>query len=94
MNKGGKVVGDKMSAQSIFDTVRHYGLAMGSPTVSCHNLRRSYARLAHDGKAPLEQIQSSLGHQSILVTQSYVGVLQNLTDAPCDHLGIKLPSST
>jgi site-specific recombinase XerD len=94
MNKGGKVVGDKMSAQSIFDTVKHYGLAMGSKTVSCHNLRRSYARLAHDGKAPLEQIQTSLGHQSILVTQSYVGVLQDLTKAPCDYLNIKMRDST
>src|SRR5205085_6861899 len=91
MNKGGKVVGEKMSAQSIFDVVKGYGTEMGSKTISPHNLRRSYARLSHDGKAPLEQIQTSLGHLSILVTQSYVGVLQDLTDAPCDHLGIKLP---
>ena len=90
MNRGGKVVGDKMSAQSIFDVVKQYGAEIGSKSTSPHNLRRSFARLAHNGKASLEQIQTSLGHGSILVTQSYVGILQDLTDAPCDHLGIKL----
>ena len=32
----------------------------------------------------------ALGHESILTTERYLGVRQSLTDAPCDHLGIKL----
>ena len=41
------------------------------------------------GRAPLEQIQISLGHASIQTTERYLGVEQDLTDAPCDHLGIR-----
>jgi hypothetical protein len=39
--------------------------------------------------SPLEQIQLSLGHESILTTERYLGVRQSLTDAPCDHLGVE-----
>ena len=39
---------------------------------------------------PLNQIQLSLGHASILTTERYLGVRQDLHDAPCDHLGIRL----
>jgi hypothetical protein len=38
--------------------------------------------------AKLEQIQICLGHASIQTTERYLGVEQDLTDAPCDHLGI------
>jgi integrase len=54
-----------------------------------HDLRRSYAKLAHKGRAALEQIQLSLGHASIVTTERYLGVRQDLIDAPCDHLGIR-----
>jgi hypothetical protein len=36
------------------------------------------------------RFQLSLGHVSIQTTERYLGVSQDLTDAPCDHLGIKL----
>jgi site-specific recombinase XerD len=36
----------------------------------------------------LEQIQLSLGHASVVTTEIYLGVKQNLHDAPCDHLGL------
>jgi integrase len=54
-----------------------------------HDLRRSFAKLAHTGHAPLEQIQLSLGHASVVTTEIYLGVKQNLQDAPCDRLGIR-----
>jgi site-specific recombinase XerD len=47
----------------------------------------TFAKLAHRAGAPLEQIQLSLGHASIQTTERYLGVAQNLTDVPCDHLG-------
>ena len=53
-----------------------------------HDLRSSFAKLAHVGRAPLEQIQLSLGHASVVTTEIYLGVKQNLHDAPCDRLGI------
>lgn len=44
--------------------------------------------LAHKGNAALEQIQLSLGHASVVTTERYLGVRQNLHDAPCDYLGL------
>jgi hypothetical protein len=40
--------------------------------------------------ARLEQIQLSLGHASIRTTERYLVVEQDLTDAPCDRLGLRL----
>ena len=40
--------------------------------------------------AVVEQIQLSLGHASIRTTERYLGVEQDLTDAPCDRLGLRL----
>jgi integrase/recombinase XerD len=60
-----------------------------APRFAPHDLRRSFAKLAHKGRAPLEQIQICLGHASIQTTERYLGVEQDLTDAPCDHLGIR-----
>ncbi len=42
------------------------------------------------GGAKLEQIQMSLGYASIQTTERYLGVKQDLADAPCDRLGLKL----
>jgi len=51
---------------------------------------RTFANLAHISHAALEQIQLSLGHASILTTERYLGIRQNLADAPCDHLGLDI----
>jgi integrase len=47
--------------------------------------------LVQQAGARLEQIQLSLGHQSIQTTQRYVGVELDLQDAPCHHLGLRMP---
>ena len=44
------------------------------------------------GRAALEQIQITLGHASIQTTERYLGVRRDLSDAPCDHLGLDLGS--
>lgn len=86
------VLQPSLSPQAVYLIVRHYTRLLGLP-IAPHDLRRTFARLAHNGKAPLEQIQISLGHDSILTTERYLGTRQNLTDAPCDRLGICLESS-
>jgi len=55
-----------------------------------HDLRRTFAKLAHKGGAPIDQIQLSLGHSSVQTTERYLGVDQDLTTAPCDVLGLRL----
>ena len=46
------------------------------------------AKIAHQGRAPHEQIQISLGHASIQTTERCLSLKQNLHDAPCDRLGL------
>jgi len=67
-----------------------FSIAMGFGKIAPHDLRRTFAKLAHKGGSALDQIQLSLGHGSIQTTQRYLGVEQDLTDAPCDRLGLRL----
>jgi len=76
--------------QNIMEAVLKYGRHIGVPHLAPHDLRRTFAKLAHKGRAALEQIQLSLGHASIVTTERYLGVRQDLHDAPCDRLGIRL----
>jgi site-specific recombinase XerD len=86
ISQGGEV-GSGLTAQAVYLIVRGYAARIGIQ-LAPHDLRRTFAQLAHRGHSPLEQIQLSLGHDSILTTERYLGVRQNLADAPCDHLGI------
>ena len=88
VSKGGLVGAGPVTAQAVFETVIRYARLAGLGKVTPHDLRRTFAKLAHQGRAPLEQIQISLGHASIQTTERYLGLSQNLHDAPCDRLGI------
>ena len=88
MDKAGLVIGKSLTARAIFEIVRGAGAKIGVANLAPHDLRRTFAKLAHQGKAALEQIQPSLGHASVTTTERYLGVRQDLTDAPCDHLGL------
>jgi integrase len=90
IHKGGHITREAMTPQAIRDVIKLYGAGIGVPELAAHDLRRTYAKLAHKGGAGLDQIQLSLGHLSIKTTERYLGVSQNLTDAPGDHLGLTL----
>jgi site-specific recombinase XerD len=75
--------------QAVADVVRLYSAQAGTP-IAAHDVRRTFAKLAHKGSGKLDQIQLSLGHASIQTTERYLGVTQDLQDAPCDHLGLRL----
>jgi integrase len=89
VNKGGKVAAGPMTAQAIYNAVSEYAAELGV-TVHPHDLRRTFAKLAHKGNAPIEQIQLSLGHSSVQTTERYLGVTQDLHSAPCDVLGLRV----
>jgi site-specific recombinase XerD len=90
INKGGRSTGERMTEQAIYNLVTQYAESLGIPNLAPHDLRRTFAKLAHKGGAGLDQIQLSLGHGSIQTTERYLGTEQDLTDAPCDHLGLRL----
>ena len=89
LRRGDNLQSSGMTSQAIFDVVRGYAAQLGVD-VRPHDLRRTFAKLAHKGDAPVEQIQLSLGHSSIQTTERYIGVQQDLSSAPCDALGLKL----
>ena len=92
VNKGDRIMGDSITPQAIRNIVAYYAEELKHTGVAPHDLRRTFAKLAYKGGAALDQIQLSLGHESIQTTENYLGVEQDLTDAPCDHLGIRLSS--
>jgi site-specific recombinase XerD len=86
VNRGDNITGDSLTSQGIWRCVEKYS------NVAPHDLRRTYAKLAHKGGAKLDQIQLSLGHASLTTTERYLGVQQDLHDAPCDFLKLDLSS--
>jgi len=93
INRGGRLTHESLTDKCVWFILRKYTAALGLAQIAPHDLRRSYAKLAHQGHAPIEQIQLSLGHESIQTTERYLGVKQDLGDAPCDRLGLKLNKS-
>ena len=81
---------ERMTEQAFYNVVSENAEALGFGHIAPHDLRRTFAKLAHQGGSALDQIQLSLGHSSIQTTERYLGVEQDLTDAPCDHLGLRL----
>ena len=85
-----ELTNERLLPQNIMELVKRYSAKVGIPEIAPHDLRRTFAKLAHKGRSGVEQIQLSLGHSSLLTTEQYLGVQQDLTDAPCDHLGLRL----
>jgi site-specific recombinase XerD len=90
VNKADRLVGEGITPQAIYNVIVGYADVLKNQGVAPHDLRRTFAKLAHKGGSAIDQIQLSLGHESIQTTEEYLGVEQDLTDAPCDHLGLRL----
>jgi len=79
-----------LTEQTIYNIVIGYAEKLEKQGIAPHDLQRTFAKLAHKGGLPIDQIQLSLGHDLIQTTEKYLGVEQDLSDAPCDHLGLKI----
>jgi site-specific recombinase XerD len=92
IRRGDHLGGLGMTDQAIADVVRAYAGELGPAGLhlAAHDLRRTFAKLAHKGGSPIDQIQLSLGHASIITTERYLGVKQDLDNAPCDHVGLTI----
>lgn len=89
LRRGGHLDGERMTDQAIADVVRTYSAELGKP-LAAHDLRRTYAKLAHKADGRLDQIQLSLGHASIKTTERYLGIEQDLQHAPGDKIELRL----
>ena len=80
-----------MTVKAVWHIVKESARSIGVSKLAPHDLRRSFARLAQSGGAPVEQIQYSLGHASFTTTEVYLGLRQDLIHAPGDCIQLKLP---
>ena len=83
----------RMTDGAVAELVRRLARRAKIVRFSPHDMRRTFARLAHAGGAPLEQIQYALGHASITTTEIYLGLKQDLVTAPGDCIHLNLPFS-
>lgn len=86
IRRHGVIVYDNaMSVDGVWDIVKLYSPV---PNLAPHDLRRTFAKLAHKGGAGIEQISLSLGHADIKTTQLYLGVELELENAPSDFINL------
>lgn len=71
--------GSKLSRIMVFDIIKDLAAKAGiTKTISPHTLRHSFATHLLEGGANLRDIQEMLGHKSILTTEIYTHIDQNL----------------
>jgi integrase len=72
IRRGDHLASEIMTPQAIYNVVLEYAKRLGFD-LKPHDCRRTFSKLAHKGGSPIEQIQYSLGHASIVTTQIYLG---------------------
>jgi site-specific recombinase XerD len=83
--KGDNVRDEQLTPHAIYKIVQSY-----LPDVAPHDLRRTFAQLARKAGAGIEQIQLSLGHESVKTTEKYLGTRQDLQNAPSDFIKLDI----
>jgi site-specific recombinase XerD len=79
---------EPLDAASLFYIVKRHGWQAERGQIAPHDLRRTFARLAYEGNAPIAQIQLALGHASQIATENYVNAAQDLKMSSSDVLGL------
>jgi len=66
---------------------RYAQLALGKH-VAPHDLRRTFGRLCYEISKDMREIQRFYGHSSVMTTERYLSIEQNLDDPVNDRLGL------
>ena len=72
INRGGRLTHASLTDKSVWYILRKYTPALGFANLALHDLRRTFARVAHQGGPPIEQVQISFwprldsNHRTIL----------------------------
>jgi integrase len=90
LRKNADKIDRQMNPRTIERIVKIHGAKCGLPEIAPHDLRRTYAKLAYQYGARLDQIQINLGHQSLTTTQKYLGIELDLDAGPGTYLDIKI----
>ena len=77
---------ERMGNSSINMIVRSYGVKIGMPNITPHDLRRTFGRVARKKGFDLDQIQQSYGHAHLSTTQHYIGGTMDFENPPCNAL--------
>jgi len=88
--KNGEMLNEQMHPRTIGRIVKLYGAQCRLPGIAPHDMRRTYAKLAYQYGARLDQIQINLGHQSLTTTQKYLGIDLDLGAGPGTYLDIRI----
>ena len=89
MSKSGSIQHEYICGETVRDVVYKYAHQCALD-ISPHDLRRTYAKLAHKNGAKIDQIQLNLGHHSLATTQVYLGNELDLKNGPGDFLDINI----
>lgn len=88
--RAGTVWGSGLTDKVVWHVVRQYARKAGIDKLPPHDLRRTCARLCHQARGELDQIQFLLGHVSVQTTERYLGCKQRIRNAVNDQIGIQL----
>ncbi len=78
---------DNAAEQEIYRIVKRYADQI-QVELAPHDLRRTYAKLSRAAGAQLEQIQLTLGHESLSTTERYLGSELDFKQSPSDLIDI------
>lgn len=87
--KGALSTAPGMSSSSVWRIVLKHA-ATCSLTIAPHDLRRTFARLALENGAAVDQLRQTLGHDSIATTTRYVGNSLDYKSPPGDFVNVRL----
>lgn len=88
IDRYGHVRDGRVTEDTIWRIVGRYAqLALGRH-VAPHDLRRTFGRLCFAITKDMREIQRLYGHSSVVTTERYLGVEQNLLDPVNDRLGL------
>jgi site-specific recombinase XerD len=91
VHKSNQPSGESITPQAIYKIIKEYAEKLDQEKkIAPHDLRRTFAHLSYEGGSEIDQVQLSLGHNSIQTTENYLGIKQKLKDAPSDLVGLKL----
>lgn len=85
----GQVEDRPLSPAAIYLRVQLYAKRLGLKALAPHDLRRTFCKLALAGGADIRQVQVSLGHANVIVTERYAGTELDLERPACDFLRLR-----